>query len=77
MAGEWKSRMVVCPQCNALVQASSLRRHLAEQHDTYQVVLVLEDYLEPRAGMRYQAHPRRNGRIPCPVPECPGEHRDG
>jgi hypothetical protein len=34
-AGEWESRMVVCHQCNALVMASSLRRHLAEQHDTY------------------------------------------
>jgi hypothetical protein len=77
LAGEWDSRMVVCRQCNALVKASFLRRHLAQQHDTYQVVVVLEDYLVPRVGVRYQAHPRHNGRIPCPVPECPGELRDG
>ncbi len=68
--------MVVCHQFNASVKASSLCRHLAEQHDTYQAVVVPEDYLVPRAGMRYQAHPGRNGRIPCPVPECPGELRD-
>jgi hypothetical protein len=76
-AGEWESRMVVCRQCNASVQASSLLRHLAEQQDTYQGVVVLEDYLEPQASMRYQVHPNHNGRIPCPVPECPGELRDG
>ena len=77
MAGEWKSRMVVCPQCNALVQASSLRRHLAEQHNTYQAVVVPEDYLVPQAGVRYQAHPGRNGKIPCPAQGCSGELRDG
>jgi hypothetical protein len=27
--------------------------------------------------VRYQAHPKCNGRIPCLVPECPGELRDG
>ncbi len=36
-----------------------------------------EDYLVPRAGVRYQAHPGRNGKIPCPVPGCPGELQDG
>jgi hypothetical protein len=77
LAGEWESWMVVCCQCNVLVQASSLRRHLAEQHNTYQAVVVPEDYLQPRASVRYQAHPKHNGRIPCPVPECPGELRDG
>jgi hypothetical protein len=76
-AGEWESWMVVCCQCNAAVQASSLHRHLAEQHNTYQAVVVPEDYLEPQASVRYQAHPKCNGRIPCPVLECPGELRDG
>jgi hypothetical protein len=77
LAGEWESWMVVCHQSNTLVKASSLRRHLAEQHNTYQAVVAPEDYLVPRAGMRYQAHPGRNGRIQCPVLECPGELRDG
>jgi hypothetical protein len=76
-AGEWNSRMVVCRQCNASMMANSLPQHLAEQHDTYQAVVVPEDYLVPRAGVRYQAHPGCNGKIPCPVPGCPGELRDG
>jgi hypothetical protein len=46
-AGEWESWMVVYRQYNALVKASSLRRHLAEQHNTYQAVVVPEDYLVP------------------------------
>ncbi len=77
LAGEWESWMVVCHQCNASVQASSLHEHLAEQHNIYQVVVVPTDYLEPQAGLRYQAHPKRNGKFPCPVPECPDELRDG
>ncbi len=76
LAGEWDSWMVVCCQCNALVKASSLCRHLAELHDTYQAVVVPEDYLVPRAGVRYQAHPGHNGRIPCPELEGPRELRD-
>jgi hypothetical protein len=73
LAGKWESRMVVCPQCDALVQASSLCGHLAEQHDIYQVVVVLAvaDYLEPLAGVRYQVHPKQ-WQVSCPVPECPG-----
>jgi hypothetical protein len=38
---------------------------------------VPEDYLVPRAGVRYQVHPGRNGKILCPVPGCPGELRVG
>ncbi len=76
LAGEWDSRMVVCRQCNASVKASSLRRHLAELHDTYQAMVVPEDYLVPQAGVRYQAHPGHNDRIPCPALECPGELLD-
>jgi hypothetical protein len=47
LAGDWESWMVVCCQCNMSVQASFLRRHLAEHHNTYQVVVVPEDYLMP------------------------------
>ncbi len=77
LAGEWDSRMVVCPQCDAAMMAHSLHQHLAEQHDTYQAVVVSKDYLVPRAGVQYQAHPGRNSKIPCPVPGCPGELQDG
>jgi hypothetical protein len=77
LAGEWNSRMVLCHQCNVLMMANSFPQHLAEQHDTYQVVVVPKDYLAPQAGVQYQAHPGRIGKIPCPVPGCPGELRDG
>ncbi len=76
LAGEWDSRMVVCHQCNATMMANSLRQHLAERHDTYQAVVVPEDYLVPRAGVRYIAYPGRNGKIPRPAPGRPGELRD-
>jgi hypothetical protein len=69
--------MVVCCQCNMSMMANSLRRHLAEQHNTHQAVVVPEDYLVPQAGVQYQAHPRRNGKIPCSVLGCPGELWDG
>jgi hypothetical protein len=77
LAGDWNSRMVLCHQCNASMMANSLPQHLAEQHDTYQVVVVPEDYLAPQAGVRYQAHPGCIGKIPWPVPGCPGELQDG
>ncbi len=67
---ECKSWIVVCHQCNPSVQASSLHRHLAEHHNIYQAVVVLADYLEPRAGVRYQVQPKHNGTFPCPVPEA-------
>ncbi len=69
--------MVVCCQCDALVKTSSLHSHLADQHDTYPVVVVPVDYLESRAGVTYQAHPKYNGKLPCPVAECSGELKDG
>jgi hypothetical protein len=33
LAGEWESWMVVCCQCNTLVQVSSFRGHVAERHN--------------------------------------------
>ncbi len=76
-AGEWESWMVVCRQCDTLVKTSSLHSYLANQHNSYPAVVVPADYLEPRVGVRYQVHPKRNGKLPCPVLECPGELKDG
>ncbi len=77
LAREWESWMVVCCQCNTSIKASSLCGHLASQHNTYPAVVVPADYHEPQAGVRYQAHPKCNGKFPFPVPECPGELKDG
>ncbi len=44
-AEEWDSRKVRCHQCNEMMSASSLRRHLADQHEVYQQVVVAEELL--------------------------------
>jgi hypothetical protein len=49
LAGEWESGMVICCQCNALVQTSSLQGHSAEQHGTYQAVVVQTTLSHKRA----------------------------
>jgi hypothetical protein len=76
-AGEWDSRKVQCLHRKAFMKASSLRPHLASQHVIYQAVDVPEDYLVPRTAVMYQADPKYNGRLPCPIPGCLGEHKDG
>jgi hypothetical protein len=57
MAEEWDSRKVQCHQCNKMMAASSLRRHLVEQHKVYQQVVVAEELLGARAGVTYHVHP--------------------
>ncbi len=57
MAGEWDSWKVQCHQCNKMMFASSLRRHLADQHKVYQQLVVAEELLGAQAGVTYQAHP--------------------
>jgi len=59
------------------MKASSLRRHLADQHQIYQQIVVAEELLEARAGVTYQAHPRYDGKLACPIPGCEGVLRDG
>jgi hypothetical protein len=71
-AGEWDTRMVQCRECDIAISASSMRRHLADQHDIYQGVVVLQEYLEPRPSVLYTAHPRYDGKLACPVPGCLG-----
>jgi hypothetical protein len=76
-AADWASREVQCLQCKSFMKASSLQTHLVSQHEVYQVVTVPADYLVPRPAMTYKADPKYNGRLPCPIPGCPGEHKDG
>ncbi len=44
-AEEWDSWKVCCHQCNKMMSTSSLRRHLADQHEIYQQVVVAEELL--------------------------------
>jgi hypothetical protein len=57
--------------------ASSLRRHLADQHEVYQQVVVAEELLRARAGVTYHVHPELGGGLKCPVPGCAGKLRGG
>jgi hypothetical protein len=76
-AEEWDSRKVQCHQCNKMMAASSLPRHLVDLHEIYQQVVVAEELLGARAGMTYQAHPELGDGLKCPVPGCAGKLRAG
>ena len=54
-AEEWDSRKVQCRQCSKPMAASSLRRHLADQHEIYQEVVVAEEPLEARVAVTYRS----------------------
>ncbi len=69
-AEEWDSQKVQCHQCNRMMAASPLRRHLADQHEVYQQVVVAEELLGARAGVTYHIHPELGGGLKCPVPGC-------
>ncbi len=76
-AGEWDSWKVQCHQCNKMMSASSLCRHLADQHKVYQQVVVVEELLGERVGVTYQVHPDLGGGLKCPIPRCAGDLRRG
>jgi hypothetical protein len=77
MAGEWDSWKVRSHQCNKMVSASSLRHHLADQHEVYKQVVVAQELLRAQAGATYQVHPDLGGGLKCPVPGCVGKLRGG
>jgi hypothetical protein len=76
-AEEWDSRKVQCHQCNKMMAASSLCRHLVDQHKVYQQVVVAEELLGARAGVTYHTHPELGGGLKCPIPGCAGKLRGG
>ncbi len=43
---QWDTRKVECRQCQAIVNASSLSRHLADLHEVYQQMVVAEELLD-------------------------------
>ena len=69
-AEEWDSRRVQCWKCGKLIAASSLRHHLADQHEIYQEVVVAEELLVARAVVTYLVNLELSGRLECPVPGC-------
>jgi hypothetical protein len=71
-AEERESRNVQCRQCEKSMAASSMRRHLADQHTIYQEAVVAEELLVASAVVTYQATAEFGGKIACPVPGCAG-----
>jgi hypothetical protein len=63
MAEEWDSRKVHCHQCNKMMAASSLCRHLADQQEVYQQVVVAEELLGAQVGVTYHVHPELGGSV--------------
>jgi hypothetical protein len=52
-ASDWNSCNVECRQCGEVLKASSLGRHLADIHDTYQQAMVAKELLEDRPPVLY------------------------
>jgi hypothetical protein len=76
-AEEWDSWKVQCHQCNKMMAASSLCRHLADQHEVYQQVVVVEELLGAQVGVTYHVHSELGGGLKCPVSGCAGKLRGG
>jgi hypothetical protein len=55
------------------MNASSLSRHLADLHEVYQQMVVVEELLDNQAGVSYRATTLANNKNSCPYPGCVGE----
>jgi hypothetical protein len=52
--------------------ASSMRQHLADQHEIYQEVVVAEELLVAHAAVTYPETAEFGGKIKCSVTGCAG-----
>jgi len=75
-AAKWDARTVICRECGKDMRASSLGRHLADQHQIYQQQVVAEELLDQWEGMVYEV-PLSCGKLKCPFPLCTGELASG
>jgi hypothetical protein len=71
-AANWDARTVTCRECGKDMRASSLGRHLADQHEIYQQQVVAKELLDGREGVVYEV-PLGCGKLKCPFPLCKGE----
>ena len=53
-AAVWGTLTVTCRECGKNMQASSLRHHLADQHEIYQMQVVVEELLDVQEGVVYE-----------------------
>ena len=75
-AAEWDARTVTCRECGKDMRASSLGRHLADQHQIYRQQVMAEELLNRREGVVYKV-PLGVGKLRCPFPLCKGELANG
>ncbi len=75
-AAEWDARTVFCREYGKDMRASSLGRHLADQHQIYQQQVVAEELLNRREGVVYKV-PLGARKLKCPFPLCKGELANG
>jgi hypothetical protein len=75
-AAEWDAHSVTCRECGKDMRARSLGRHLADQHEIYQMQVVAEELLNRREGVIYEV-PLSCGKLKCPFPLCTGELATG
>ena len=71
-AAEWDACTVTCRECGKDMQASSLGRHLADQHEIYQMQGVADKLLDRREGVVYDI-PLSCRKLKCPFPLCKEE----
>ncbi len=76
LAAEWDARTVTCRESGKDMWASSLGRHLADQHEIYQMQMVAEELLNRREGVVYDI-PLGFVKLKCPFPMCKGELASG
>ena len=75
-AAEWDARTVTCRECGKDMRASSLGRHLADQHQIYQQQVVAKELLNRQAAVTYKVAPGC-GSLKCPFPLCKGTSTSG
>jgi hypothetical protein len=75
-AANWDACTVTCRECGKDMRASSLGRHLADQHEIYQQQVVAKELLDGQEGVVYKV-PLGCRKLKCPIPLCKGELASG
>ena len=71
-AADWDAHTVTCIEHGKDMWASSHGRHLADQHEIYQMQVVADELLNRQEGVIYDV-PLGCGKLRCPFPLCKGE----
>ncbi len=75
-AAIWDAHIVTCRECGKDMRASSLGRHLVDQHEIPQMQVVAKELLDRREGVVYEI-PLGFGKLKYPFPLCKGELASG